>query len=59
MSVPEDYVQCASPVCKRSVNASALTTVSVTKRLAPASVDYYHPACFDPWADLVGYGAGS
>lgn len=31
-------------------------TVTITHRLVPPKVDYYHEGCYDPWRESVGYG---
>lgn len=48
-----DYVTCVH--CTWTVPKSK--AVGVTRRIVPPDVDYYHPDCYDPWAEEVGHGA--
>lgn len=45
------FLRCGE--CKRNVDILDHDTVSITKRLVPPEVTYYHPGCYDPWADVT------
>lgn len=45
------------PQCYSYVDIDHFTTVTVPHTLSPHTETYYHPDCYDPWREAVGYGA--